>query len=159
MLLLARKVHGFPILRHNEIRDLTVNLLTEVCHDVSVEPALQPLTGELLSGASFICQDGARLDIACWGGRHEKMYFDVRVFNLHAPYNVGDNPYKKHEKNAYEQRVREVEHATFTPIVLAANGGMAKEAETFYKRFASLLAAKWDNHYNTTLAWIRCRLY
>ncbi len=30
------------------------------------------------------------------------------------------NPYKKHErikKNAYEQRVREVEHATFTPIV------------------------------------------
>ena len=164
MLLLARKVHGFPILRHNEIRDLTVNLLTEVCHDVSVEPALQPLTGEMLSGASSICQDGARLDIAasgCWGGRHEKTYFDVRVFNPHAPSNVGNNPYNKHErikKNAYEQRVREVEHATFTPIVLAANGGMAKEAETFYKRFASLLAAKWDNHYNTTLAWIRCRL-
>ncbi len=45
---------GFPILRHNEIRDLTANLLTEVCHDVSVEPALQPLTGEMLSGASSI---------------------------------------------------------------------------------------------------------
>ncbi len=40
------------------------------------------------------------------------------------------------KKNAYEQRVREVEHA---PIVLAATGGM-------HKRLASLLAAKWDNH-------------
>ncbi len=29
---------------------------------------------------------------------------------------------------------------------------MAKKAETFYKRLASLLAAKWDNQYNTTLA-------
>jgi len=26
----------FPILRHNEIRDLTANLLTEVCHDVCI---------------------------------------------------------------------------------------------------------------------------
>ncbi len=42
------------------------------------------------------------------------------------------------KKNAYEQHVREVEHATFTPIVLAAPGGMAKEAET------SLHAAKWE---------------
>ncbi len=158
---------GFPILRHNEIRDLTANLLTEVCHDVSIEPPLQPLTGEMLSGASSISQDGARLDIAasgCWGGRHEKTFFDVRVFNPHAPSNRGTNPlacYKKHErikKSAYEQRVREVEHATFTPIVLAATGGMAKEADTFYKRLASLLAAKRGNHYSTTLAWLRCRL-
>ncbi len=36
--------HGFPSIRHNEIRDITANLLTEVCHDVSVEPGLQPLT-------------------------------------------------------------------------------------------------------------------
>ena len=27
---------GFPIVRHNEIRNLAANLLTEVCHDVSV---------------------------------------------------------------------------------------------------------------------------
>ena len=50
---------GFPILRHNEIRELTANLLTEVCHKVSIEPDLQPLTGESLRGASSI---GARLD-------------------------------------------------------------------------------------------------
>ena len=36
---------GFPIIRHNEIRDITASLMTEVCHSVSVEPLLQPLTG------------------------------------------------------------------------------------------------------------------
>ena len=117
---------GFPILRHNEIRDLTANLLAEVCHDVSIEPNLQPLTGEVLSEPSSIGQDGARLDIAasgCWGGRHERTYFDVRVFNPHAPSNRSANLsscYRKHErikKNAYEQRIREVEHASFTPLV------------------------------------------
>ena len=43
---------GFPILRHNEIRDFTASLLTEVCHDVRVEPELQPLTGESLTNAT-----------------------------------------------------------------------------------------------------------
>ena len=40
---------GFPILRHNEVRDITADLLSEICHDVEVEPKLQPLTGERLS--------------------------------------------------------------------------------------------------------------
>ena len=55
---------GFTILRHNEIRDLTANVLSEVCHDVCIEPVLQLLTGEVLSGASAIREDAARLDIA-----------------------------------------------------------------------------------------------
>ena len=81
---------GFPILRHNEVRDLTANLMAEVCHDVCTEPHLQPLTGEHLTGASSITDDGARLDIAAsgfWGGRYERAFFDVRVFNPHAPSN------------------------------------------------------------------------
>ena len=44
----------------------------------------------------------------------------------------------------YEQRVREVEHASFTrtPLVLSATGGMANEATVFYKRLASCLTTK-----------------
>ena len=63
---------GFPSIRHNEIRDVTADLLTEVCNDVCIEPDLQPLTGEALTGSSSNTQDGARLDIAAngfWGGR------------------------------------------------------------------------------------------
>ena len=81
---------GFPTLRHNEVRDLTANLMTEVCNDVCIEPTLQPVTGEALSGASALTADGARLDVAAsgfWGGRHERAFFDVRVFNPYAPSN------------------------------------------------------------------------
>ena len=43
---LSCKRGDFPIVRHNEIRDLTANLLTEVCHEVSTEPDLQFITNE-----------------------------------------------------------------------------------------------------------------
>ena len=57
---------GFPSIQHNEIRDL----LTEVCNDVCIEPELLPIDGEVFTGTSSYCQDGARLDIAgFWGGR------------------------------------------------------------------------------------------
>ena len=80
-----------------------------------------------------------------------KTFFDVRVFNAIAPSNRGLTPaaaYWKHEhekKRAYGQRVREVEHSTFTPlaIVLSASGGMGTEATIFYKHLATLLADKW----------------
>ena len=43
---------GFPTIRHNEIRDLTASLLTEVCPNVVIEPHLQPLSGESFRLAS-----------------------------------------------------------------------------------------------------------
>ena len=79
------------------------------------------------------------------------------VFNPHAPSNRHTQPsscYRKHErikKRAYEQRVREIEQATFTPLVLSATGGLANEANIFYKRLASMLASKWDHSYSSTL--------
>ena len=69
--------------------------------------------------------------------------------------------YRKHErikKRAYEQRIRDIEHASFTPLVVSATGGLGNEAKTFYKRLASLLASKWDNPYNKTMCWLNCRL-
>ena len=158
---------GFPSIRHNEIRDITANLLTEVCHDVLVEPNLQSLTGEALAHRTSNVSEGARLDVSVngfWGGRHEKTFLDVRMFNPHAPSNKNSsisNCYKKHEnekKRAYEQRIRNIEHSSFTPLVLSATGGMAKQSTTFYKRLASLLADKWEQPYSSTLYWLRVRL-
>ena len=42
----------------------------------------------------------------------------------------------------YEQRVRDVERTSFTPLVMSTTGGMGKAASTFYKRFASMLNEK-----------------
>ena len=66
---------GFPSIRHNEIRILTATLLTEVCHNVSIEPGLQPVPNETLMSASANRQDGARLDIAANGLEHLKEPF------------------------------------------------------------------------------------
>ena len=43
------------------------------------------------------------------------------------------------------------EHASFTPLVLSACGGLATGASTFYKRLASLLAEKWEQPYSITV--------
>ena len=142
---------GFPTLRHNEIRDITASLLTEVCTEVCVEPELQPVSPGQLNGASANGQDGSRLDVSAngvWGGRYQKTYFDVRVFNLLAPSNRNQQPaavFRKHElekKRAYQQRIQYVEYSSFTPLVLSATGGMGAEATTFYKRLAAMLSQK-----------------
>ncbi|CAB4036299.1 Hypothetical predicted protein [Paramuricea clavata] len=71
---------------HDEIRDLLATVINEVAYDVSTEPALTPLTGEVLP-PSANSADHARVDIAARGfwQRCEKAFFDVRVFNPYAP--------------------------------------------------------------------------
>ena len=67
-----------PTIRHNEIRELLANILTEVCPDVAIEPLIPSATNS--DGED----SGKRLDICArgfWGGRMETAFFDVRVFN------------------------------------------------------------------------------
>ena len=81
---------GYPTIRHNEVRDLTASLLQQVCYDVAVEPHLQPLSGETMSLKSSNTDDAARLDVSArrvWGGRFERTFFDIRVFNPSAQSN------------------------------------------------------------------------
>ena len=157
---------GYPSIRHNEIRDLTAALLSEVCHKVSTEPHLQPMTGEVMIGLSANIQDGARLDIAAdiWGSLFERAFFDVKVFNPYAPSNQ-KTPlsvcYRSHEnekKRKHDQRICEVEHASVTPLILSCTGGLGPQATTSYKRLASLLCTKWNQAYSLTIMWLRCRL-
>ena len=98
-----------------------------------------------------------------WGGRTERCFVDVRIFNPHAPFNAGSmtTAYRRHEnikRCAYGHRVREVEHASFTPIVMSTTGGLAPEATTFYRRLASLLASKWGDEYCVIMGWLQCSL-
>ena len=99
-----------------------------------------------------------------WGGRFEKTFLDVRVFNPYAPSNQKysiENCYKNQEREKkclYEKRVLEVEHASFSPLVFSVTGGMANECAVFYKRLALMLAEKRDQSYNQVICWLRCCL-
>lgn len=156
---------GLPSVRHNDVRDLTAKLLTEVCPNVEIEPPLQPLTGESLAHRTSNAGDEARLDVRAqgfWGDRHQSAFFDVRVFNPLAPSNCRSSlasTYRHHEtlkRRTYEQRVREIERGSFTPLVFSATGGMAPAATIAYKRLASLIANKRQQTYSRTIAWLRC---
>ena len=58
---------GFPSIRHNEIRDITADVLT-----------LNPVTGDRLALRSANREDGARLDIVAknfWGRDRQHAFF------------------------------------------------------------------------------------
>ncbi len=147
---------GFPSIRHNE-----------VCHSVGTEPTLQPLSQEQLTHKTANRDDGAHLDIVAesfWGCDRQLAFFNVRVFNPFAP-SHRNTPlaqcYRRNEqekKRAYDERVREVEHGTFSPLVFTASGGMGPTATVVYRRIASLIAEKKQQPYSQTHFWMRCRL-
>ena len=134
-----------------------------ICHDVQVEPHLQPLTGETMVHRTANTEPGARLDIsACgvWDGRFERTFFDVRVFNPSAQSNRAtslQSTYRRYEmekKRHYEQRGLEIERASFTPPVMSATVGMGSIARTFYSQLASMLSKKQGTSYSKTVEWI-----
>ena len=154
---------GFPSIRHNEIRDITADLLSEVCHNVGTEPDLQPITDEQMTYRTANREDGAHLDVVAqsfWGRYRQCVYFDIRVFNPFAQSYLNTSLaqcYRRNEqekKREYEQRVREIEHGSFAPLVFSTYGGMGNTATIVYKRLASLHAEKFDKPYSKTIHWL-----
>ena len=115
-------------LRHNEVRDITAEMLNEVCRNVAKEPTLQPLTGENLNRTA-ITTDESRVDISArdFWTRGQQAFFDVRVFNPFAKHHVNKTITKsfdlneREKKRAYNLRVQEVEQGSFTPFVTTVN--------------------------------------
>ena len=158
---------GFPSIRHNEVRDILASSLKGVAHNVAVEPHLQPLTGEQFQLRSASTEDQARLDVVAsgvWGGRFERTFIDVRVFNPYASSNRTSSLsgcYRHHEqekRRRYDRRVREVERSTFLPFVLSSTGGCGKGAAALVSRIAHLQSLRGREAYSVLIAHLRCRL-
>ena len=160
------KKGGFLSLRHNELRDITHDMMAEVCKGVESEPPLLPLTGEQLQYQTANKNDNARLDISAKGfwTRGERVFFDIRVFDPMAPSHRKLNLEAAHrrqegdKRRAYEERVINVEHATFTPLVFTITGGMGQAAQKCYARLADMLADVRGQPRSLVVAWMRCRL-
>ena len=93
-----------------------------------------------------------------WGRDWQCAFFDVRVFNPFAQSYRNTSLsqcYRRNEmenKRAYDERVREIEHGSFSPLVFSTSGGMGTTATVVYKRIASMIAEK------HTARRYRCRL-
>ena len=146
---LSCKKGGFITLRHNEVRDITSELLDEECIDVRKEPILQEVNKEDLPREANKIKE-TRLDISAlnFWTTGQRAFFDVRVFTLFAQrhskmaiekcFGASENEKKRN----YSNRVLQIENGSFTPLVFTANGVMGKECIRFYKRSAEMIAVK-----------------
>ena len=153
---------GYPTARHNQIRDFLSEVLTEVLQD-EWEPALLPLSGEDLPGATTNRADAARADIRARGfwTRQQNAFFDVRVTHPKASLlscrevRSQLSQAEASKKRQYGRRVTEVDHGSFTPLVFATNGQCGRECSMFLKALATSIAEKHHLPYATVVHQIR----
>ena len=164
--LLTCKKGGFVIMRHNDLRDVESQLMSEAgCRNVVVEPSLIPTRGDHLRGQTT-SGNQARVDIAATGiwGKFERTFFDIRVTHPNAPSNRTidlKRLYKRNEeqkKSLYEDRIVQNEKATFCPLVFSTTGGVGELCERHHKRIAELIASKRNEKYSDVMRYIRTRL-
>ena len=152
-------------MRHNNVRDFEANLLKTMHNDVEIEPALQEITNEKIPGNR---NDEARPDIRAWGVWRpgQNAFFDIRLTNVNENANYQkhqtfENLLKKHEKEkkwVYNNRIMNVEHGTFTPLVFPLAGGESPETSMFHKHIAQKYCQKNEEKYGKVLSLITGKL-
>ena len=158
---------GFRALQHNETRDIMVQCMRDAGFPVvEPEPQLQELTGENFKYRSANKDADARSDIRCCGFWKDKRqaYFDVKVVSPFARSYSNLTPEQlfrqaeRAKEREYGDRIREVEHADFTPLVFTCAGAIAPQSSVVVKRLAEKLSAKQDIPFSVVSGWLRCRL-
>ena len=152
---LSCKLGGFISLRHNELRDLTAEVLTEICKDVCKEPAL--------SNTNEIENRELRADVSARGlwQPMQRAFIDVRVFHPFAP-SYRNQPisatFKSMEaekKRKYNRLIIEKENGSFTPLIFSSNGGMSRETSIFFSRIAELISEKRNRTKGEVSIWLK----
>ena len=124
------------------------------------------LGGSELWVVSGLQGDEARPDIRAKGfwRPHQNAYLDVMVTNSdsssyqHQPIETTLKQHEQEKKRNYNDRVMNVEHGTFTPLIFTLNGSIGPEARVFHKNLAEKLSEKRHEDYDKVLIWIRTKL-
>jgi len=152
------KKGGLVTFRHNELRDLNIELVKSAGFSQTVK---EPI----ISDADKNGEGGLRAD---WGVRgfweHQReALFDCRIFNADAISYVNTpittllenqrNDKKKQYNSAVEKR-----RGTFTPFIASCDAILDVEAEHYLKRLSSYLSEKWEKSYSEVIGWVRARV-
>jgi len=160
------KVGGFRTIQHNEVRDVFAQVFRDAGHTVETEPPLQKLSGEGFDYKSANKEDDARSDIKVTGFWREmrQAFFDVKVVSPYArsySHLSQASLFKMAEKakmREYRERIRDVEHGDFNPLVFTTVGGMAPQCQVVVKKLAEKLAVKQSLNQSVVAGWLRVRL-
>ena len=94
----------------------------------------------------------------------QNAFFDVRITNVnsesqkHLPIDKILEKHEKEKKRQYNQRIMNVEHGTFTPLVFSISGSVGSECSKFHKQIANAIALKSEERYERIYSIIRCRI-
>ena len=135
--------------------------------DVQIEPSLLPVGNtELLPGTTR--KEQARLDISARGVHSpcDRSFYDVRVTHTNCARYQGKSleeiyeMCEKEKKTKYNDRILQVEKASFTPLVFTTSGGMGPECEKLNKKIAQSMATttRKHEHYSKIMNHVRTRL-
>lgn len=162
------KLGGFRTRQHNEIRDVIAQVMRDAGHTVETEPALQKLSGEEdgFEYKTANTEDEARSDIKVTGFWRElrHAFFDVKVVSPFArSYSHKTQASillsaEKTKMREYKQRIREVEHGDFNPLVFTTVGAMAPQCHIVVKKLAEKLSIKQNLNLSVVTGWLRVRL-
>ena len=111
---------------------------------------LQPLTGETLKYQTAKTENNARMDVSALGFwcRNQRAFLYIRVFDpvalnhAHQSLDAAHSKQENEKRRQYEDRILQVEHASFTPLVFTIVGGMSKCTKKFFSRLGEMLAEK-----------------
>lgn len=153
-------------MRHNALRDTEALMMKEIAKDVQIEPVLLPISEQIQLKAGTNLAPHARLDISARGiwSACERTFFDVRVTHPNTQTNRNKTMEQiysanEHEKKTlYNDRVLQVEKASFVPMVFTTTGGMGPECEKVNKRVAEKIAEKRKENYSVVMNHVRTRL-
>ena len=158
---------GVPILRHNEVRDPTASLLRKYvmmwnwnhfcshCQGRSCSFALPSLTMRPERISVHVVSGAPGMRKHSWMSWSSILMLSRTGMNLLTPVNGRNKPDTAMQ---YEEQIREIEHAPFSPLIFSTSAGMSRLTSVFYKRLTHLLSVKKNEPYSCVIRWLRCRL-
>ena len=158
---------GFRGLLHNEVVHVYKHAFKEAGYKVVWrEPELQALTGEKFEYKSANMEDEARSDLSVLGfwTRMRRAFFDVTAFSPYARSYLDKThsalyiSAEKRKCREYRERILQVEHGDFSPLVFATTGGMGPQATAVTARLGHRLAEVKNLPFSVVMGWLRCRI-
>ena len=129
-----------------------------------MEPRLVKVTEDETTSTNR--EDAARLGIAARDFRQpsQRAFSDIRVFSAKAQSNISRNTeetFSHHEREKarqYSDRIVNVEHESFTPIIFKTHGDYSQLTSRFIHQFAKLISQKRYIGFSESKPWLNSKL-
>ena len=160
------KKGGFIYIRQNYVRDLTANILSEVCKDIEIKPELTTLMGKEFGRRTANTTNDTRLDIRLrkiWQ-RGQQTFLDLRVFDPNASQYLNKLLQQCHIMNEEKGKSIQRESSTNWTWYIYTNGFFnlwkyGKEISYVLFKIIWFIIREMSSTKSITMNWIQTKIY